>query len=383
MEVHRTAVMTVVAMFMAMACVEGWKCRGNSSACLWRPIAPDLENFTTRLVGILGVALPLASLYWIFPEYAGEFYSPFFKALSEYWWIIAAAGLPLLWLECSKHPDPKSESEYKAGLAILELNRSRLSKEECLELGLTWLMRIFFLPVVFVYFCVGVGSFWSSLSSGGLTGNFEGTYGLLLMTESAFACVGYLFCTRLLGTHVRSVDKTAAGWVSALSCYPPFWSTLTILYLGQSGSNWVKLVEGNLAIQVAYSSLILIFMVVFTWSNISFGTRFSNLTHRGVVFAGPYRFFRHPAYLTQMIAIFLITVPFWGESLLASLKGTALFFALCLIYYARAKTEERNLLSKGREYRVYKRFVRLNRYRVRSGADEILRKFGLPGLAQG
>jgi protein-S-isoprenylcysteine O-methyltransferase Ste14 len=368
-------------MFGSMALVEAFQFRPCAPSVTWQPLKSTAANFATRLAGILAVVASLGSLYWVFPEYSGEFYRPFFRTLAEYWWFLFALGLPILWFECSTDPHPSSSLEYKAGLSVIELAPSRLTRSEWMEFILTWLLRIFFIPVVFAYFCAGVESFWKALSQGGLAGNFEGIYGLLLMTESAFACVGYLFCTRLLGTQIRSVDKTAAGWVSALACYPPFWSTLTVLYLGKSGSSWVKLVEGNEVLQVAYASFILVFMTFFTWANISFGTRFTNLTHRGIIFAGPYRFLRHPAYVSQMIALFAITTPFWRDNLFLSLQALVMYAAMCAIYYVRAKTEERNLLSQGLEYALYKRLVRRNQHRIKSRLNVFLKRLALPGLA--
>ena len=49
---------------------------------------------------------------------------------------------------------------------------------------------------------------------------------------------------------------------------------------------------------------------VYGWAALSFGIRFSNLTHRGIITSGPYRFTKHPAYVAKNISWWLISIPF-------------------------------------------------------------------------
>lgn len=115
---------------------------------------------------------------------------------------------------------------------------------------------------------------------------------------------------------------------------------------------------------------ILIFEAIFVWATISFGLRFSNLTHRGIVTQGPYYFTRHPAYITKICAFFLIALP-WVDG-----RGTVLFHiggqaitthgvrnlfmlaGLAFVYWVRAKTEERNLSSIDPAYSMYSENIR-------------------------
>jgi len=84
--------------------------------------------------------------------------------------------------------------------------------------------------------------------------------------------------------------------------------------------------------------------MIYALSTVAFGLRFSNLTHRGIITDGPYRWSKHPAYISKNLSWWLISMPFlslpgWGESL----RNCALLLLLNLIYYLRAKTEERHL----------------------------------------
>ena len=38
--------------------------------------------------------------------------------------------------------------------------------------------------------------------------------------------------------------------------------------------------------------------------------RFSNLTHRGIITNGPYRYSKHPAYLAKNLSWWLVSMPF-------------------------------------------------------------------------
>ena len=89
---------------------------------------------------------------------------------------------------------------------------------------------------------------------------------------------------------------------------------------------------------------------IYASATVAFGFKFSNLTNRGVISRGPYRFIRHPAYVTKCTA--------WWLEHLPTMTITKAFFLtlLCCVYALRAWTEERHL-SMDPEYRAYKRKV--------------------------
>ena len=85
---------------------------------------------------------------------------------------------------------------------------------------------------------------------------------------------------------------------------------------------------------------------VYAWATVVFGLRFSNLTHRGIITTGPYRFVRHPAYLSKNLLWWMTYLPFLSaEGGSAAVQNCILLLAVNAIYYARAKTEERHLLA--------------------------------------
>ncbi len=93
-------------------------------------------------------------------------------------------------------------------------------------------------------------------------------------------------------------------------------------------------------------------LAIYTWATLVFGFRFSNLTYRGVIESGPYRYVRHPAYVAKNVAWWLEYAP--G---LANLQS--ILFLLCWngIYWLRALSEERHL-GRFAAYRAYQERVR-------------------------
>ena len=96
---------------------------------------------------------------------------------------------------------------------------------------------------------------------------------------------------------------------------------------------------------VSWGFAILVLHVVYVWSTASFGCRFSNLTNRGIIVDGPYRYLKHPAYVSKNIAWWLMAVPFVAQATWPAALRACICLALTnLIYVIRAWTEERHLM---------------------------------------
>jgi protein-S-isoprenylcysteine O-methyltransferase Ste14 len=80
------------------------------------------------------------------------------------------------------------------------------------------------------------------------------------------------------------------------------------------------------------------------------GFRASNLTNRGIVKTGPYRFVRHPAYAVKVLIWFTQGI-FFGQF------GVFIMAGFAIIYFLRAWTEERHL-SMDPDYVEYMKLVR-------------------------
>jgi protein-S-isoprenylcysteine O-methyltransferase Ste14 len=119
--------------------------------------------------------------------------------------------------------------------------------------------------------------------------------------------------------------------------------------------DWGSLLSGYPVLQGVFSVIILGLMAIYTWASVSFGLRFSNLTHRGVITNGPYRFSKHPAYLSKNLSWWFEAMPFiapfvfgfrgagWSGHWAGAAAHTLRLLGVNLIYYIRARTEERHL----------------------------------------
>ena len=97
----------------------------------------------------------------------------------------------------------------------------------------------------------------------------------------------------------------------ALVCYQPFWGLFGRLYLPYEGDlTWYGWLEPYPPLRVAWGAVLLVLFAVYVLSTVSFGLRFSNLTHRGILTDGPYRLVRHPAYWSKCVTYWLAAVPF-------------------------------------------------------------------------
>ncbi|MEI6126519.1 MAG: isoprenylcysteine carboxylmethyltransferase family protein, partial [Pseudomonadota bacterium] len=170
---------------------------------------------------------------------------------------------------------------------------------------------------------------------------------LFIYIDTVIFAFGYMVEAGFLKNKIKSVEPTLLGWVVCLWCYPPFnvfsfkAFDQPIVSMAHEYPGWVH---------ACMTCLISALWGIFTWASLALGFKASNLTNRGIVASGPYRFARHPAY-TAKVAIWIIQGIFFSQFTMGILLG---FVA---IYFLRAWTEERHL-SRDPEYLAYKKKVR-------------------------
>jgi protein-S-isoprenylcysteine O-methyltransferase Ste14 len=214
---------------------------------------------------------------------------------------------------------------------------------------LGWTVKGFFLPLMTVYLSGEIKSLNDALANLGdghaLMPVYQVFYHVSYTLDLLFCVVGYSAAIRLFDAQIRSVEPTVAGWLVALMCYQPFYSVIGKFYLQyDDGTFWDNWLQDWPAVRVAWAAVVIALTLIYSLCTVSFGLRFSNLTHRGIITSGPYRFTKHPAYLAKNLSWWLISVPFvselgWG----AALRNCLLLGLLNGVYYARARTEERHL----------------------------------------
>ena len=146
----------------------------------------------------------------------------------------------------------------------------------------------------------------------------------------------------------------------ALAFYAPFNQVLGPNFFAyETNMKWHHWLAQTPNLAYLWGFLIILTAFVFVWSTVIFGLRFSNLTHRGIITSGPYRFMRHPAYVSKSLNWWLVSMPFmvqtsWPEAVRLCL----LLLMVNGVYYLRARTEERHL-SSDYEYQQYKKLVKI------------------------
>ncbi|MEP3224867.1 MAG: isoprenylcysteine carboxylmethyltransferase family protein [Parasphingorhabdus sp.] len=169
----------------------------------------------------------------------------------------------------------------------------------------------------------------------------------MFVVDVQFATVGYLLTMKPLDAHIRTANPYLAGWVAALICYPPFILMDGPLNYNVNTADWAYWFEGHTTILAIWGGILVILTAIYAWATVAFGLRFSNLTHRGILTHGPYRFTKHPAYVAKNTYWWLATMPFLATSGSPSdmIRNSVIMVAVSGVYYWRAKTEEKHLLS--------------------------------------
>ena len=325
-----------------------------------QPLRPlDLTRVGRKLMGFWLTIGILAIAYTALSEYARDLYAPFLTA--------ALWSLPVLALLSPFYVAYVDRRQHEPDDAYLQLGLlvagRRPDDWDALKLhALGWLVKGFFLPLMFAYAHDGLVQIWARDGPPSLL-SFQQIFAfaidLFYLFDVLLAVVAYTLTLQILGSSIRSVEPTFTGWAVCLVCYPPFVSGTLNAYLkyDQDGLFWGKLFAGTPFLYFLWGMVILILVGIYMASTVAFGLRFSNLTHRGIITSGPYRWTKHPAYLSKNLSWWLISVPFVaGAGWAMAVKSCLLLLGINLIYFLRAKTEERHL-RRDPVYREYETYI--------------------------
>ena len=300
-----------------------------------------------KLVGLEVSIGFIALLYWLFPEYHGDYYNNYWELLRTIWPIWFCLSIPYFYFVDKKMLNPHDGFWHMGNLAFCSF-----AKVDFKIIGqhlLGWLIKGFFLPLMFIYFCKDIHGLVSLDLSKIVSFKhfFDAFYDSIFLIDVGIVSMGYLLSLKLFDTHIRSAEPTMTGWVVALICYDPFASIIGRNYFNYSTDYpWGAWLSGSPVAYVIWGSCILGLFCIYVWASVMFGCRFSNLTHRGILTNGPYRYSKHPAYISKNLAWWMISIPFLAqEGFKVALSKSLLLFAFNVIYFLRAKTEEANLSS--------------------------------------
>jgi len=330
--------------------------RNSTTGLDWyhpRPI--NWERVMLKWLGLCVTFGVIAFIYWLLPEYDAHFYAPFFYIATPLAPTLILFALPYFAFLDRVMIDPE-DSYAKLGRLIFRRRAPQdpsFLKQHCLG----WLVKGFFLPLMYCYLPDQLNAARQSLPYAGATilGTFYFFHAMVFLVDLLFATVGYLCTFRLTDTHIRTADPTFFGWAVAIICYKPFWDFFYQHFIRYHHTNWEDWLHAEHGgwIVALWAAGILLCDLIYVWATVVFGVRFSNVTYRGTITSGPYRWTRHPAYLFKNLSWWLLAVPF------APILGWELGLQACvalllnnMIYYWRAKTEERHLLRYP-EYKQY------------------------------
>ncbi|HUF57692.1 MAG TPA: isoprenylcysteine carboxylmethyltransferase family protein [Thermohalobaculum sp.] len=342
--------------------LEARKSRG--SARLVHPFdAAHAERVMAKLAG-LGLTFALIALaYWAIPYYRDGPATILRELLGRPYVAVSLAVLAPVYLSLTDRTMAEPEDTlYRVGRRLFGIAEP-VDAPALRQFVLGWIVKAFFLPLM-ILFTIDYVRWWYRVDLAGVwTGYFsvyEFLYEMVFFVEVTFAAVGYVLTLRLLGTHIRSSEPTTLGWLVAVLCYPPFWTGVfatMILAYDADGRSWGDFFGGVPVLAHLWAAVLLALVAVYASATVQFGIRFSNLTHRGILTNGPYRWSKHPAYITKNISWWMLSVPFLSQEGPAEAFRLSLLLAgVNVIYYLRAKTEERHL-ARDPVYRDYMAFM--------------------------
>ncbi len=304
-------------------------------------------------------------LIWPQPLYDIPEFTGFFYLVERYLPVILVLAIPYTAILDRRLAEPH-DSRWHVGQMLLGRFEGRdWGAIRTYVMG--WVVKAFFLPLMIRAYLSVTNSLispdWTEAFFSSGPAFYFFLFKMVLFVDLCIAVLGYLVTSRFLDTHIRSVNPLSWGWAVTLVCYYPFWFVLWNNFLRYSdGQNWQDWFSDNTLVLVCWGAAIMVFKIGWMVANTTFGLRFSNLTHRGILTAGPFALTKHPSYVCKNIGWWLINVPFlsqagWSEAAM----NCVCMLGLNLIYWLRAQAEERHL-SEDPAYVAYA--LRMNRQSI-------------------
>lgn len=329
-----------------------------------------LKNYFSTLFFIITGYSFYSSLTYYQDFYAGSFSFPF---LSDFSFSMPQLFLGIiigyiLWLI----PFYYFHREKSKALLAIEYAYKKISdfryvqkKEESVAI-LAWGVKLFFAPLMIFWFLDHLMYILHTLDIVFSQNNtpeflpFFNSFGfwlafnIIFFIDVFFFTVGYLLESPRLKNTIKSVEPTLLWWIVCLMCYPPF-NSYTTSMIGWYSEDFPQF--ENIPIHIGLNIGILLLLCIYSWASLTLGWKASNLTNRGIVTHWPYRYIRHPAYLTKNLAWWIGALPMWIFAV--SENNIELLFWVVVatlwwtsIYILRALTEEWHLWQDP-DYRKY------------------------------
>ena len=302
------------------------------------------------MLGVVVYSLAMA-LYTQNGYYVGFIQNETLFVLKTMYFLYLIIGLPLN-IVADKRQDHKPELMIRGAVSLFRNKRVSEKQRNAILFGL---VKIFYVPLMLNFF---FSNYSSVMRTDWQNFNFRFSYvnilSVIFTIDTLYFVFGYLFEHKLLKNVVKSVESTSLGWAVALASYPPF-NSISTRYLGWYSSDYFFLpIEW---VDYLFKILIVLLLLLYLWATLSLGTKCSNLTNRGIVRGGAYKYIRHPAYTGKVLAWWIMGLSRLSIGMIFSLS------AWTLVYFMRAITEERHLIKD----RDYKKYIKQTPYRFIPG----------------
>lgn len=325
-----------------------------------------LSAVAWRFFGLWILVSPVVLFYRLHPYYLREWFEPWQRTLTWAYVAFCVLGPGYVWATSRwrrqvhhNFSDPGLLTLSSGRHAWRALRRSSWGpwRRYCRAHRVHHLLRsvavkVFFLPLMIVFLSLHTQEglrLWSAPRAG-MTWMEATNWIMGLVFQGIFFCdtivgaIGYGFESAWLKNRTRSVDSTWSGWIVCLMCYPPFSDvTQTYVPLG-SGDNVMGWSDLTL---VTLRGASLVCYAFYVWATFALGVHFSNLSNKGIIGRGPYKWIRHPAYISKNLA--------WWFEQFPGMVGFQYVIPLLtwnVIYMLRGLTEERHLWNDP-DYRAY------------------------------
>lgn len=223
--------------------------------------------------------------------------------------------------------------------------------------------RLFFLKAFFIpTYAMGLGVTVALTRATGLASPGEALILLVTlayMVDLSFGLAGYLFASNALFRSVHSTNPFPFGWMVCLLCYPLIhhhWPAFA--QFARTEVRWTQIAaDGGSSLVLGGTAVMLLLMAFYIPATIVFGLRFSNLTIRGIITSGPYRWIKHPAYTAHIANSWIILLVFFPAAGVAITPSIAMVpVAYTVLYVLRMRTEEWHLRADP-DYVAYEAWI--------------------------
>lgn len=318
------------------------------------PLPVNWQRVGIKLMGFFGALGAVVLVHWAIRLYQIDEMASVGTLLLALSWIIAPVVIAYFIIVDRVMIDPH-DGYWQAGTLLLGRS-GQVDWQALRAFGMGWVVKGLFLPIMLVYL---VGAHQrlqiniDMLTSGHVLA-VRWLTDFVAACELAIVCVGYTLTVRALDAHIRSTNPFLGAWLVTLACYEPFNQLVSGRMLKFNDELfWYDWLGGSPILSWLWAMALLASFAVWLWATAAFGLRWSNLTNRGIITNGPYRFTKHPDYLAKSVFFWLIHIPFLSlGGPIEALRACLLLALFNGIYFLRARMEEKHL-SADPDYVAY------------------------------